>query len=181
MFQGPPKDLKITKALNPSYTAATKSMESWMAANHRQSPSDLDGLLWQIQVKTILEPLSMDSPRASRAKDPSHELSWVTTLWAEATLTGENLLSQGVLDPDLDRRLLSLLGTDKIPMMFRPKTIVLESEQATREMLLTEIPLIINTIQQSTHKSLKRQLVGRWIDQNREFGKNAPIGSDRLR
>jgi hypothetical protein len=169
MFQNPPKDLKITKALIPSYTAAMQSMESWMAANHRQAPSDLDGLVWQIQVKTVLEPLSMSSPRASLAKDPSHELCWVTTLWAEGVLTGENLVAQGVLDPELDQRLLAFIGAHKIPMVLRPKTIVLESEQATREMLLTEIPLIIHTIQQSTNKTLKRKLVGRWIDQSREF------------
>lgn len=169
MYQGRPRDVKITKALIPSYAAASKSMERWMEANHRHSPCDLDGLRWDIQIKTTLDPLPLSSPRASLAKDPTHELRWVTTLWAEATLTGDNLITQGVLDPQLDQRLLSLLGSQKIPMVLKPKTIILESEEATRTMLHSEIPQIIQEIQQTTHQNLKRQLVGRWIDQNRGF------------
>lgn len=140
-------------------TAATVELKRWLEESCLTTFQDADGQPWTLGVKVI------------RVPDPqtTNGLLWSLKLGMTAQVSGLDLIATGVLCPDQDSRLLLLIGEDHVPLAMRPIVHLAPNEQEARQLLATVLPALKESLSQQSLVPVKRELIGRWIDEGCQF------------
>jgi hypothetical protein len=141
-------------------TAATAELKKWLEESCLSTFQDGDGQAWQLGLKVTQRP------------DPAttNGLLWAIRLGLTAQVSGRELVSTGVLCPDKDHRLLSLIGVDLVPMAMRPSIYQAANESEARQVLVVALPDLRKTLEKQSLVEVKRDLIGRWLDDQCRFG-----------
>jgi len=142
-----------------SKAAADAEFEYWLKENNFDRLKDGDGLAWNLNLKVsrIPEPAAKEAP-------------WTLTLHLTAQVTVKSLVETHTLEPDLDSRLIEMIGDNAIDINLKPiqrKAMTLED---ARRLLAVVLPETRDKVALSSFREIKRSLVGRWVDQSRVFG-----------
>ncbi len=144
----------------PSLTSAISEINAWLSKNRYERLKDSAGLEWSLNAAA--EKHGMRVP-------PDHEKLWELRLSFEVDVTSELLIKTGTLSEKEDERLISLVGEDVIPIRMRPLRFFAHSEEELRSIMIEELPKIRDRFQHTDLTSLKRTLVGRWVDERGQF------------
>ncbi len=82
----------------------------------------------------------------------------------------DKLIKSGVLNPVTDRRLLSLMGADQIPIKVQVKVLEARSIDAIRSEFASYIVNLRSELKQLELGPLKKRLIGSWVNKKSRFG-----------
>ena len=141
-------------------TAATAELKRWLEESCLSSFLDGDGQAWSLGLKV------------SRIPDPATKsgLLWAVRIELKARVSGLDLLATGVLCPDKDHRLLTLIGEDLVTMATKPSVYQANHEAEARQILAQALPQLKESLSRQSLVGVKRDLVGRWVDDHCRFG-----------
>lgn len=142
-----------------SKTAADAEFDYWLKENNFSSLKDGDGLAWNLNLKIarVPEPAAREAP-------------WTLTLHLTAQVNAKTLVETHTLEPDLDSRLIELIGEHTIDINLKPIQRKAMTKEDARRMLAVVLPETRDKVALASFREIKRSLVGRWIDQTRVFG-----------
>jgi hypothetical protein len=141
-------------------TAALADLRRWLEESSHTTCRDGDGQIWNIGIKV------------TRIPDPEtpNGLLWSLRLGLTAQVTGLDLVTTGVLSPAEDSRLLYLIGGEVVPLAMRPMIHQAADEAEAKRLLAAILPDLKETIAKQSLVRIKRDLVGRWVDERCQFG-----------
>jgi hypothetical protein len=141
-------------------TAAISDLKRWVEESCHGPFQDGDGQTWTLGIKV------------TRIPDPesSNGLLWSIRLGLTAQVNGADLVATGVLSPDEDSRLLFLIGDRQVPMAMRPAIHRAADESEAKRLLATALPELKATLGRQSLIQIKRDLIGRWVDERCQFG-----------
>ena len=153
-FESPPRSLVVG-----SLTSANRTIETWLDENNYHRMRDADGLEWHIESVMSTLPNTADRQRPF----------WELKLSPRTDVSGAELVASGVLQPDVDSRILGLIGDRRVPLAVRPIKFTGNSQEELRGFLIDEIPILRRKLQAESLRSMKRALVTKWLDQTSAF------------
>lgn len=153
-------DPKITEPVVSSLAAAIQQTNSWLEQNDYHRIKDLQGTLWDLKVKFSL----VQSARNTSARE------WLLEILIGTTLTGKILMESQILNPENDMRIIKLLGDARVKVDLKPMQYHVRDESEGRKLLLDVVPIVKSQMEHTNMATIKRQLIGKWVDQNTRFG-----------
>lgn len=147
------------RPLVTSLAAANREFDAWLHENRLDAILDGDGLPWRLEVAVTQD----DDP-----SDP-YELRWTVRLTFKTEADAPTFVQTGTLDPGKDGRLLGLLGDAKVPMQMKPTVLKASGEEDARRQFLDTVPRLKEKLAQGSLTTVKRQLIGRWVDEHSRF------------
>lgn len=148
------------KPVTISQTSANEEFARWLAQNDRHHLRDAAGVIWNISVETLETPDPTDHRQAV----------WKITLRIGADVGAHHLIADKTLDEGKDERLLGLLGDATIRLALKPSVHEAQGLDAARKWLAEELHRLRDQFAKDGFHEVKRQLVGRWVDESRWFG-----------
>ncbi len=148
------------KPVTISQTSANKEFARWLEQNNRHSLCDASGLNWNIHLETLETPDPADH----------RQVQWSLTLRITSEVNAAQLLAGQTLHENNDERLLSLFGDASIRIALKPITHQEATLDGARKWLAAELNRLREQFAKDGFHEVKRQLVGRWIDEERLFG-----------
>jgi hypothetical protein len=155
-------EFRPSRPVVKSYSSAEAEFQRWLHENHFQYVLDAEGTAWTVVLDLEQAPAEGDLKR----------MDFCLQVSLEATTNAEKLMNSGVLDAEVDSRLLNLLGTDQVAMKMRPMVYQADTEQAARNLLIQVLPRLRDDMAKTNLTEMKRALVGRHIDQSSLFGQS---------
>ena len=157
---GPDKDKLSSSLVISSQAAAERDIQNWLQENQQDSAVDGDGWTWRITVSV------------SQAPDPgdTRRVEWHLKIQLCTEMTAQDLIEGGILTPDADARMLSLIGGESVAMAMKPTRHKVANEAAARSVLGEALPHLKRTFGSYQLHAIKRALVHRWVDQSMAFG-----------
>lgn len=155
-----------TKPVVKSLASAQAEWEQWLAQNHIDFLRDGDGLDWKLVMKFKQLP---DQHRP-------HEGKWVATLQLGIDLPLSKLVQTGTLDAQSDARLMALAGDAQVPLRMKKLQYEAANENEMRDVLSRVLPELRENFRKTSLHAVKRDLVGRWIDDLSVFGEREARG-----
>lgn len=151
----PPKRPVIT-----SLAGALTEVRHWLTENQLNEVRDGDGLAWDLAVKVVQVP------------DPANPkgLLWQVRLMLKTQAEVAQLLETGTLDAVKDARLIEMIASKSIDLAMRPLTYHVASEEAARSLLVDVLPKLKASFARNSLAEVKRNLVGRYVDEGCRFG-----------
>ncbi|MCX6130968.1 MAG: hypothetical protein NTX25_18160 [Proteobacteria bacterium] len=150
----------VRRPLLASLASADAEFNKWVTSRGYHELSDTQGGVWQF----IFNLVQLPHPDDTQAILYKLQISLI------GELTQANLLSTGVCKPNTDARLLSLLGPDKISISMKPRVFESESLDTLRNLFAKERFNIRNSLMKTDLSTMKRRLIGQWIDRKCLFG-----------
>lgn len=149
---------KIKKPTVSSYLSAQMEADEWTRQNEFDNIIDKDGLEWTLNLThEELPSLLGDS------------LQWNATFAYKARSDAAAFIRTKVLDPVVDERLICLLGEDEMALMLKPTIIQASNSDELKTKLSQSLFDFKKKLSSSNLRDLKRGLIGRWIDSQRQF------------
>lgn len=139
-----------------SASAANAAFMDWVAVNDFKHIKDKAGMVWNVEF--ILE----EVPAAGSARQLEVRLN----LHLRGQLVAAELVRTGVLDADTDERLLGLIPERGFPVTMQPIMLVASSQEEMRQELGKKMVELREQMRREDLKTIKRGLVGRWIDEH---------------
>lgn len=158
----PPKRLAV-----PSRVGAQAELDYWLAENRLKTIRDRDGLEWHLAVAV---------DQTADAKDPKG-LVWRIRLKARAKAQPTELVATGVLDAARDARLIELLGEEPVELSMKPLVYIADNEESARLLVADELPKLRQDLASGSLLAVKRQLVGRLVDERGWFDPEVSTGA----
>jgi len=146
-----------------SQTSALAEVTEWVRANKFDTIRDGDGLDWRLLVE-----LGPELPQKVRLT-AGEEAPWEVRFRLEATVSGDEFVATGTLDPRSDRRTLELIDDAKLPLRMRPTIYQARGETDAKRLLAEILPKFRDTMGRTSLQEVKRGLVHRWLDDQGEF------------
>lgn len=143
-----------------SLASALAAVERWLSENRYDSVRDGDGLDWRLALEVTHIPAPGDA----------NKVLWQVRLDLAVDVGYAELVRSGVLDAKKDARLLELVGEEMVPLRMKPRLVTAPSEEELRLMFAEAVPKLRAEIAGKSLISIKRELIGRWIDQRGRFG-----------
>jgi hypothetical protein len=140
--------------------AALNEIRNWVRDNQFESLIDADGLDWVLDLGVT----------QVAAKDDPKGLVWQIRLGLKRILTAPELLKNGILRLPEDQRLLDLLGDEEISLTMKPHLHEVANELESKRLLADLLPRFKADLAKKSLLEVKRQLVGRWVDERALFG-----------
>ena len=141
-------------------TAAIADLKRWLEETCHSTCQDGDGQTWNIGIKVTRIP----------DPDTANGLLWSIRLGLTAQVSGVDLVATGVLSPADDSRLLYLIGEELVPLAMRPIIHKAENEAEAKRLLASVLPELKETVAKQSLVRVKRDLIGRWVDERCQFG-----------
>ena len=154
-----------TKPVIPSQNSANRSASDWLQMNDNHHVNDLTGQRWDLNIAAAERPDHCDHRKALYHLEIS----------LETVISAKLLIETGVLDEDADKRILSLLGEDLIPIKMRPISQVLPSLEASRNWVFEHIQKLRKDMKTDAYSEVKKSLISRYLDQKMAFGGKASV------
>ena len=148
-----------TRPTVSSLTGALAAIDAWVRDHRFDSLTDADGQAWNLKTEVTQIPDAADS----------RKLLWQIQLKLSATVSGQDLVRTHALDIDKDARLLALVADHEVPMAMRPQTHVVPNEDEAKLLLAETLPKFKAEFEAKSLISVKRELVGRWVDARGRF------------
>jgi hypothetical protein len=143
-----------------SLAGALGEVRHWLAENQLDRLKDADGLAWSLAVK----PSQVPDPA-----DPRRVL-WQLKVALTVRATAAEFAATGTLHPVKDARLLALLGDDVIELAMKPLIYRAATETAAKALIVEVLPKLKASFMKNPLTEVKRQLIGRWVDERCRFG-----------
>jgi hypothetical protein len=143
-----------------SQLSANRAAQAWLEQNKQDSVKDASGLEWKIVVEMREVPDPVDHRRAL------FELN----IRLEASASAEILIQTGTLVLPDDQRLSGLIGDSTIPFTRKPIYHEAKSIDEARRFLADRVQEIAAEMRVNAFHEIKRQLIGRWVDERARFG-----------
>lgn len=143
-----------------SQAAALSEIRRWQRENQLEVVRDGDGLVWTLSI------------RLQQIPDPSDPRGMLCRLKIgfKAMVSAEDFLNTGTLDPEKDRRLLSLIGDATLKLSMKPATYTNSNEEAAKATLIDVLPKLTAQFRLRQLGDVKRRLLHRWVDERCRFG-----------
>ena len=155
------QDTPTTKPVISSSLSAKQHVEEWIARHSQiQEILDGDGLAWNVDIQV------KESPHEQNPRKTNIEVQ--VSLWADVDVNA--LLKDGTFDSQEDARLIALIGLRRIPLRMRPLRRHAEKSEEARVILAEILQSLKKSLADSELSKIKRDLIGRWVDQERRFG-----------
>lgn len=148
-----------TRPAVPSLTGALAAFDAWVRDNRYEALKDGDGQVWNLKTEVTHIPDHNDS----------RKILWQIQLKLTATMTADDLVRTHALDPAKDARLLGLVADHEVPMAMRPQTHLVPNEDEAKLLLAEALPKLKAELEGKSLISVKRDLVGRWVDARGRF------------
>ncbi|MCX6105782.1 MAG: hypothetical protein NTY08_08145 [Proteobacteria bacterium] len=158
------KDKFVSSLVISSQAAALRDVDRWLSENQYDSAYDGDGWLWNQSVEVTQIPDPGDTRR----------IEWQLRIQLQTQMSAQDLVTQDVLSPDQDARLLSIIGESLVPMAMKPSKYRAATESAARSLVAELLPKVKETFKEYQLKNVKRALVHRWVDENCSFDRLRP-------
>ena len=143
-----------TSQITTNSIGATYQFQTWLKNNNYHSLEDGVGWQWFLEVESRLAP---------NPEDTQGGVCYVKVL-VSTQLDSKSLVETEVFDDKEDKRLLEMIGEAQVPVTFnRPEKMFLNVEEARRD-LVEEVNKIREMLQSDELGSIKRKLVGQWVD-----------------
>ena len=139
---------------------ALAAIDAWLEENQYDSLRDGDGHRWQLKTEATVTPVPGEP----------QQRGWRVQLRLSTTATAAQLTGTGVLDAAADARLLGLIGDAAVPLTMKPRAFDAPNEDEARLKLAAELPPLKAELAAKSLISIKRELVGRWVDERGRFG-----------
>lgn len=149
-----------TRPVVKSAISAQAEWEHWLLENHFQRLLDADGLDWNLELEVFQKP----------DEDDLHVARWTAVLHLRADVDVETFIRTGTLDVEEDARLISLIGSERVPLRMKPVTHEARGEKEAKDMLIRILPELRDSIAKTKLREIKRGLIGKWVDGNTMFG-----------
>jgi|LauGreDrversion4_2_1035121.scaffolds.fasta_scaffold04279_10 hypothetical protein len=157
---GPDKDKLTSSLVVSSQAAAERDIQNWLREIQQDSTIDGDGWTWRIEVSVKQAPDPNDTRR----------VEWHLKIKLCTEMSATDLIEGGILTPDVDARMLDLIGDESVPMSMKPTRHKVANEAAARTVLSEALPNMKRTFASYRLHAIKRALVHRWVDQSLAFG-----------
>lgn len=143
-----------------SQAGALNELKNWLKDNQFERLQDGDGLAWDMEIKVQQIP----------AKGDPKGLLWRLQLQLKREMTGEELVNARILQRPADERLLALIGSASLNMAIKPQVFEAANELEARRLLADHLPKLKAALVKKSLLTVKRGLVGRWVDEKSHFG-----------
>ena len=144
----------MSEPVIPSQKAAQEQFGDWLKRSRMSTLVDLDHQVWELTYEV----------------SPYRDALWQGKVRAGLTATTREYVKAQVLDQQGDARFIRLLG-DKLPTVyFAPDPILGPGEDAVLVGLREKVLEMDAFFKEKESRSIKRKLLGRWLDQQKEFG-----------
>lgn len=142
-----------------SLTGALAAVDAWLRENQYDEMRDGDGQVWRLETKVTQIP----------DKSDASGLLWQIQLKLSTAMSAEDLVRTHTLDATTDARLLALIADELVPLSVKPQTHVAPNEDEAKLILAESLPKLKADLVAKSLISVKRELVGRWIDGRGRF------------
>lgn len=150
----PPKKPAISSSLG-----ANLEFENWLAANKYHEITDSEGLKWELKLRLH------SVPHPSEPKGEQVEL----TMELHSQASAKEFVEHGTLKLEEDQRLVDLLGEDTLPLVVKPKKSIFPHHESIKQDLAETIQELTSKFLKSNIRSIKRNLIGKWINDKAKF------------
>ena len=149
-----------TKPIIKSLTSAQADWEAWLTQNNIEFLRDGDGLDWRLVMRFHQLPSEVDR----------HKGKWIATVQLGIDLPVTRLVETGTLDPEQDSRLIQIAGGVLIPLRMKKLQYEALGDAEMRDTIARVIPELRETFRKTSLHEVKRDLLGRWINNLGSFG-----------
>ena len=149
-----------------SIIGAVDEWERWLHENHFRKLVDGDGLEWTLEMKFEELP----------AESEIHGGKILISLQLGVDVRSEEFIRTGTLEVGEDDRFLAIIGNHLVPLRMRPVIYEVKDYNAARGLLANILPELRENTKKSKIRDIKRQLIGRWIDELSAFGAREKTG-----
>jgi hypothetical protein len=153
-------DRRPKRPLVTSLAGALEDVRRWQEENRLDVIKDGEGQPWAVEVRVV------HGPNHQKPKG----LLWNLKVLLTARVGAEDLKATCGFDAKDDARLLALVGDSVIDLSVRPLTYTAETEEAARLLIADVLPRLRASFARNALVDVKRQLVGRWVDEHSRFG-----------
>ena len=142
-----------------SLTSANHRLNHWLQENGYHRVKDADGLVWRMTIKDHLIPDPLGSKRGI--------LKIKVDITASCNI--EMLIDTETLKQPEDCRLIHLIGEESVTLNMKPIFFQAATIEEARQTLYKNITQIRHRLQSTSLHTIKRNLIGRWVDHSRLF------------
>jgi hypothetical protein len=146
--------------LAASSRSAREQFQNWLTENDLQQIHDADGTPWKLTVKVLEKP----------SADDLHQAVFDAQLYMKADASADEFVKTGILNPESDERLIAMIGDARIPLQMKPVEFSAPNAEQLRLEFADRVGEVKKKLQSSSLATIKRQLIGRWIDERAVFG-----------
>jgi len=139
----------IRHSFVPSLTRALNEYQHWMQENYYEKIGDVDGQLWSVKI--------------------CHYLVRKIKISITTKLSQKSLVTTKIYGEKKDKRLLELIGKEKISICLRPEIISIEQAKDMKKHLICGITRMKKRLECPQISVIKKQLISRWIEQKCSF------------
>jgi hypothetical protein len=150
-----------------SVASAAAEFNHWVEQKTRQDFKDANGGIWQLQLDLQQLPHPQDTQAAL----------FRLNIGLNCDLNARHLVEVGAYDALEDQRLLQLLGEDRIPVAMKKRVMENSSLENLRSELADELVRIRKSLEKIDLNSMRKRVIGQWIDRKQLFGSRIPSSS----
>jgi hypothetical protein len=143
-----------------SVASAAAEFNHWVEQKAQKDFKDANGGVWQLQLNLQQLPHPEDTQGAL----------FRLTIGLSCDLDARHLVEVGAYDAQEDHRLLQLLGGDRIPVAMKKRVMESPSLENLRTELADELLRIRKSLEKIDLNSMRKRVIGQWIDQRQTFG-----------
>lgn len=143
-----------------SVASAAAEFNHWVEQKAQKDFKDANGGIWQLHLNLQQLP-HPDDTQASLFR---------LTIGLSCELDARHLVEVGAYDAQDDQRLLQLLGDDRIPVAMKKRVMENQSLETLRTELAEELLRIRKSLEKIDLNSMRKRVIGLWIDQRQVFG-----------
>jgi hypothetical protein len=143
-----------------SVASAAAEFNHWVEQKAQKDFKDANRGIWQLQ---------LDLQQLPHPEDTQGAL-FRLTIGLSCELDACHLVEVGAYDAQEDQRLLQLLGDDRIPVAMKKRVMESPSLENLRTELADELLRIRKSLEKIDLNSMRKRVIGQWIDQRQIFG-----------
>ena len=144
----------MSEPVIPSQKAAEEQFGDWLKQSRMSTLVDLDDQVWNLIYEVR----------------PYSDSLWQGSVRAGLTASTSQYIKAQVLDQQMDSRFIGLLGEKPPTVYFSPDPILGPGEDAVLVGLRERVLEMDSFFKEKESRSIKRKLLGKWLDQQKEFG-----------
>jgi hypothetical protein len=150
-----------------SVASATAEFNRWVEQKAPKDFKDANGGVWEFQLKLQQLPHPQDTQATL----------FRLQIGLGCELDARHLVEVGAYDAVEDQRLLQLLAEDRIPVAMKNRVMEANSLENLRMSLADELVRMRKSLEKIDLNSMRRRVIGQWIDRKQLFGSRIPSSS----
>ncbi len=150
-----------------SVASAAAEFNHWVEQKAQKDFKDANGGVWELQLNLQQLPQPQDTQGAL----------YRLNIGLGCELNARHLVEVGAYDAQDDQRLLQMLGEDRIPVAMKKRVMENPSLENLRTELADELVRIRKSLEKIDLNSMRRRVIGQWVDRKQLFGSRIPSSS----